>query len=170
MATATRTRSSSSSTTHSDLAKVVDRTALIENMLNQVITNYCAPQRDVYEFFWPVMLDSSVMSIGSKVRVTLVIAQRLGLKISQKALHNVMTLRNAFAHHGITDHAVVTFGRRKKDTRVHYELQIFANSGKLVRKTREVALAEFDAAYTEAKEALRKLLVAIPGLPPKDAA
>jgi hypothetical protein len=94
-----------------DLERIVARTALIENMLNQVVMNYCAPRKDLHSFFWDVLLDSSVMPIGSKVKVAMAVSQKLRQKLDRNALHKVMSLRNAFAHHSIESHPVIVVKR-----------------------------------------------------------
>jgi hypothetical protein len=138
----------------SDLIHVVDRTALIENILNQVIEAFCEPRRDPYLFFWNVVLDSSIMPLGSKVKIASAIAQELDIKIEQDALHKVMSLRNAFAHHKTGSHPIVAVGNSDADSEMHFQLQVLSNSGKLSRKRREDALAEFDEAFRLAKDSL----------------
>ena len=145
----------------SDLVHVVDRTALIENILNQVIEAFCEPRQEPFMFFWNVILDSSIMPMGSKVKVATAIAQELDVTIEQNAIHTVMALRNAFAHHDTGSHPVIVAGKSEKDSKVHYELQILSNSGKLSRKRREDALAEFDAAFALAKKSLVAILATI---------
>jgi hypothetical protein len=153
-----------------DLALVIDRTALIENMLNQVIEGFCAPQKRAFPFFWNVVLDSSIMPLGSKVKVAMAIAQELRVKLDQNALHSVISLRNAFAHHGIGSHPVCSVGMTPEEDRVHYELQVVANSGKVSRMRREAALASFNSSYQDARESLASLLKAIKGRNAPDAA
>lgn len=52
--------------TDRDLVDVINRTALIENILNQVIEAFCEPRQEPFMFFWNVILDSSIMPMGSK--------------------------------------------------------------------------------------------------------
>lgn len=146
---------------HSNLVHVVDRAALIENILNQVIEDFCEPRKDPFMFFWNVILDSSIMPMGSKVKVVSAIAQVLDFKLEQDALHKVMALRNAFAHHKTGSHPVISVGKAEEDSKIHYELQVLSNSGKLSRKRREDALSEFNAAFLAAKESLVALKACI---------
>ena len=145
----------------SDLVHVVDRAALIENILNQVIEDFCEPRKEPFMFFWNVILDSSIMPMGSKVKVAAAIAQELDFKLEQEALHRVMALRNAFAHHKTGSHPVISAGKTEEDSRVRYELQVLSTSGKLARKPREDALSEFNTAFRTAKESLVALKAAI---------
>ncbi|MHB1331681.1 MAG: hypothetical protein ACYCY1_03730 [Sulfuriferula sp.] len=138
----------------SDLVHVVNRAALIENILNQVIEDFCEPRKEPFMFFWNVILDSSIMPMGSKVKVAAVIAQELDFKLEQDALHKVMALRNAFAHHKTGSHPVISVGRTEEDSKVHYQLQVLSNAGKLSRKRREDALSEFNTAFVVAMESL----------------
>lgn len=146
---------------HSDLVHVVDHTALIENILNQVIEDFCEPRQERFMFFWNVILDSSVMPMGSKVRVAAAIAQELDFKLDQNALHKVMALRNAFAHQKTSSHPVISASQADEESKIHYELQVLSNAGKLSRKRREEALSEFNAAFSVAKGNLVALKASI---------
>lgn len=42
---------------------VIDRTALIENIINQIIEAFCQPRKEPFMFFWNVILDSSNLAI-----------------------------------------------------------------------------------------------------------
>ena len=77
------------------LARVVDRTALIENILNQVLEAYCRPRDEASRFFWNVLLDSSILPLGSKVKVAMAISQELATALNQQSLHKLVSLRNA---------------------------------------------------------------------------
>ncbi len=137
-----------------DVALIVDRMALIENMLNQVIEKFCSPRREAFSFFWEVVLDSSIMPVGSKVKAAMAIAQELDVKLDGDALHKLVALRNAFAHHGIDSHPTVFVGKTPQDDQAHYMLHIISNSGKISRKRRVDALDEFNSAYGIAKQSL----------------
>jgi hypothetical protein len=144
-----------------DLERIVVRTALIENMLNQVVTNYCAPRKDLYHFFWDVLLDTSVMPMGSKVKVAMAVAEKLRFKLNRNALHKVLSIRNAFAHHTTDSHPVFEVARAPQRGTVRYELQVLDNDGKLTRTPRPQAVEQFDAAYELAKDSLRGLVETI---------
>jgi len=140
--------------TDGDLLHVIDRTALIENILNQIIEVFCEPRQEPFMFFWNVILDSSIMPMGSKVKVVAAIAQEMNVKLDQKSIHGVMALRNAFAHHPLDSHPVVTVGKTPAEDESHFQLQILSNSGKLSRKRRKDALDEFNSSYKLAKASL----------------
>ena len=144
-----------------DLIHVVDRTALIENILNQIIEAFCEPRKDRFMFFWNVILDTSIMPTGSKVKVASAIAQEMDTKIEQNALHTVMSLRNAFAHNQTDSHPVLVVGKTQEEDEMHFQFQILSNSGKLSHKRRKDALEEFNSAYTIAKASLLDLLEVI---------
>ena len=144
-----------------DVTLVIDRTALVENILNQVIESFCEPSERASLFFWEVLLDSSIMQMGSKSKIAMAIAQQLHFKLDQDAIHSVMSLRNAFAHHDISSHPVLVVRAPPEVSKFHFELQIISNSGKVSRKRRDVALSEFNASFQLAKESLVALLDAI---------
>ena len=140
-----------------DVSKVISRTALIENLLNQIILKYSSPRKEAFQFFWDVLLDSSIMPLGSKVKVVMAITQNLGGKLNSTPIHKVISLRNAFAHHDINAHATIAVGKTPEEDESYYMLQIITQSGKVDRKRREDALEEFNINYKLAKEALVKL-------------
>lgn len=141
-----------------DVVDVINRTALIENLLNQVIEQYCAPRSDRFAFFWDVVLDSSIMPIGSKAKVAMAVAQCLDVRINKDAVHDVMALRNAFAHHQTGAHPVFVVGKTEAEDSTHFELQIISSSGRITRTNRDDAYAKFNAAYEAAKVALVALI------------
>lgn len=147
--------------TDADLEQVIDKTALIENILNQVIETYLGPRNEVRQFLWDILLDSSILPLGSKVKVAIAIAQKLRVKFDQSALHSVVSLRNAFAHHATNAHPVIKVGKTPDTDQLHYTLQVIRNSGRVIQKRREEALSEFSASYAKAKESLLSLLDAL---------
>jgi hypothetical protein len=120
------------------LIEVINRTGYIENLLDQVIEKYCSPQKDRVTFFWDVVLDGAIMSVGSKVKVAMAVSQKLEFKLNQDAIHKVMALRNAFAHHQTTSHPVWVVGRTEEEGSAHYQLKVISNSGRLSHKKREM--------------------------------
>lgn len=137
-----------------DLVAVVDRTALIENILNQVITDYCAPRKEAWEFMWSVVLDTSVMPLGAKAKVVMAIAQELEFKLKKEPLHRIIALRNAFAHHATNAHPVFIVGKTPEEDRSHLEFWVLESSGKIQKLKRHQAFDEFNEQYRIAKESL----------------
>ena len=129
--------------------------------MNQIIEAFCEPRKDRFMFFWNVILDTSIMPTGSKVKVASAIAQEMDTKIEQNALHTVMSLRNAFAHNQTDSHPVLVVGKTQEEDEMHFQFQILSNSGKLSHKRRKDALEEFNSAYTIAKASLLALLEVI---------
>jgi hypothetical protein len=148
--------------TDAALEQVIDRTALIENMLNQVIDAYLMPRKEAEQFLWDILLDSSILQLGAKVKVVMAISQELGAELDNTSLHRLVSLRNAFAHHATNAHPVITVGKTPDTDRLHYTLQVISNSGRVSRTRREEALTEFNDLYAKTRESLRAFLSAIP--------
>jgi hypothetical protein len=140
------------------LARVVDGTALIENILNQVLGAYFGPRDEAKRFFWDVLLDSSILPLGAKVKVAMAISQQVETALDQQSLHKLVALRNAFAHHATDAHPVFIVGKTPDRDRLEHRLQVISNSGKLSQTSREDGLAEFDVCYDRAKSSLLALL------------
>jgi len=79
-----------------DLTRVVNRTALIESLMGQVISNYLAPREEALFFMSEIMLNTSIMSLGSKAKVVMAVAQSLDFKLDKNSLLRIISLRNAF--------------------------------------------------------------------------
>ncbi len=144
-----------------DLSRVIDRTSLIENILDQIISNYILPSEKTKDFFWDVVLDSSIISLGSKLKLVKVIAFKLHIKLKQNDLHTVISYRNAFAHHDIQSHPRGIVNRGAEDCETTFNLHIIRNSGKTELINRKDAIIEFDTCFFKAKESLLELNDAI---------
>ena len=144
-----------------DVSQIISRTALIENILNKVIHAHTKPRKDAFEFFWNVLLDCSVMPLGSKVKVAMAISQEYKFKLDKNALHNVISYRNAFAHHDVDAHPVYVVEKTPDEDKLQHMLQIMKSSGAIERKCRKEALDEFNKYYSLAKESLVTLLKVI---------
>jgi hypothetical protein len=137
-----------------DVVDVIDRTALIENVLNQIIAGYCAPRRAAEEFMWSVVLDSSVMPLGAKIKVALAVAHEMEFKLNRDALHKVVALRNAFAHHATIAYPAINVRLNPEQTTTHFELWVLEGSGKIARLKRHEAFADFNRAYRAARQSV----------------
>lgn len=111
--------------------------------------------------FWQVVLDSSIMSLGAKVRVAMAVSHRVGVKLESDPLHKLLSYRNAFAHHATDAHPVVCVNRDPEQDEAHYCLHVISGSGQIREIRRDVALADFDKCYALARKALLELLDAI---------
>lgn len=142
----------------SDITDVVNSTAHIENLLDQIITNFTCPRKGAHSFFWQIMLDGSILSLGAKIKVVMAISQECGCKIDQNSLHSVISYRNAFAHQRTVSNPAEVNGARPHENGHHYMLQIITNSGKTEMKNRSEALDVFNEAFMQAKASLKLLL------------
>lgn len=140
-----------------DLVIVINRAAHIENLLNQIISNFCAPRPEATMFMWTVVLDTSVMSLNSKLRVVKAIARELGFKLENDSLIKVILLRNSFAHHSTDSHPVVVFGRNDEDTYSYSQFCTLDNNGVLLTSKRHEAFEKFNNSFQIAKKSLIEL-------------
>jgi hypothetical protein len=140
-----------------DVVDVIDHAALVENILNQIIVDYCAPRQGAFEFMWSVVLDTSVMSFGGKVKVVMAVAHEMHFKLNRDAVHKVMALRNAFAHHASHAHPVLVVGRKPEESTSNRQLWVLEGSGRISRIKRDEAVSEFNVAYRAARDSLVQL-------------
>ena len=152
----------SRSVTKPDVVEVIDRTASIENILNQVIVGYCRPRKEAWEFMWSVVLDTSIMPLGAKVKVAMAASQEMRVKLDRDALLSVISLRNAFAHHASYAHPVLVVAANEYEEPTSYnQLWVLGSEGKIRRVKRQEALTEFSKSYVKAKKSLVALNDAI---------
>ena len=140
-----------------DVIGVIDRAALIENIINQIIVGYSKPRKDAWEFMWSNVLDTSVMSLGAKVKVVMAVAREMGFDLEKNALHRVIALRNAFAHHASDAHPVLAVGRTPREDTSYFQFWALEGSGKISRIKRHEAFTEFNSSYCKAQDSLVQL-------------
>jgi hypothetical protein len=150
-------------TANDDIIHVIDRTALIENLLNQAIERYCSPRKEAFPLFWNVILDSSIIELGAKIKVAMAIAQETGFKLKDDPLHKVISYRNAFAHHTVDAHPVLLVAKDSENDEIRFMLHTISNSGRINRISRDDALKEFDTYYDQAKQSLIEFCKVIAG-------
>jgi hypothetical protein len=140
-----------------DVVEVIDRSASIENIINQIIVGYCKPRKDAWEFMWSVMLDTSVMALGAKIKVVMAISHEMSFSLEKNAVHRVIALRNAFAHHASNAHPVLAVGKTPEEDTSYLQFWVLESSGKISRVKRHEAFDEFNAAYCKARDSLVQL-------------
>lgn len=135
---------------------VIDRFNYIESILTEIITIYINPPSDRHNLLKSVILNTSIVSFASKVKIFChmnAIEQWIDLK--KDSLHRLMQIRNQFAHSGaqwlIAD----------KDTGECHTcimLESVSGSGKLERVDSKEALDEFTQLVVELKDKLHVVL------------
>lgn len=140
-----------------DVVDVIDRVAHIENVINQVIVGYCKPRKKAWEFMWSIVLDTSVMPLGAKVKVVMAVSHEMGFTLDKNSLHRVIALRNAFAHHASNAHPVFVVGRTPEENTSHLQFLVLESSGKVSRIKRHEAFSEFESVYRAARDSVVQL-------------
>lgn len=140
-----------------DLVKVVNRASLIENLMDQVISEYCAPREHARFFMSEIILNTSVMTLGAKAKVVMAVAQTLDFKIDKDAILQVISLRNAFAHHATNANPVVVFSGKPEENYSYLSFWLLNSSGEIEMVKRHEAFEKFNAVYSLARESLKNL-------------
>jgi hypothetical protein len=139
-----------------DVAKVIDRTDIIENIIDQIITTFVSPRIEIYTFFRIVVLNQSIISLGGKVKLVKLIAKDIGFNLEEQPLHMILKYRNAFAHHSLQSHPTLIVGKIPEEDKSDYQLVVMTNS-KVERESRQSALKKFNENYILAKSTLIEL-------------
>lgn len=141
-----------------DLVQVINRAGFIENLFNQIISEYCSPREHAWYFMWSVILDTSVMPLGAKLKVVMAVAHELNYKLPREALMKVIQFRNSFAHNITNAHPVMIVKRGAEAASQYNEFHTLDNNGVLKITKRHEALALFDKSYNNSKKELIGLL------------
>jgi hypothetical protein len=144
-----------------DLVVVVNRSAFIENIMNQIISDFCAPRKEASLFMWSVILDTSVMPLGAKAKVVAAIAYALGFEFDRNPLHRIIAIRNAFAHNATDAHATLMVHPNPEDDYIYHQFWVLGSTGEIKMEKRHEAFDEFQAVYAAARQSLLDLRNAV---------
>ena len=95
--------------------------------------------------------------VGRKGKVVMAVSHEMGFNLEKNALHRVIALRNAFAHHASDAHPVLAVGPTPEEDTSYLQFWVLEGSGKISRVKRHEAFAEFNAAYQKARDSLVQL-------------
>lgn len=140
-----------------DLVAVINRADHIENLFNQIISDYIGPRQEAWAFMWHVVLDTSVMTLGAKQKVVMAIAHEMGVKLEKNSLMMVIQLRNSFAHHRTNAHPIYVVGKTPEEDRLYSQFYTLDTNGVLNKRKRHDAFEDFTKYYRIAKVALVEL-------------
>lgn len=143
-----------------DLIFIIDRFNYIEGCLNSIICNYISPQNDKSNFVQSILLNTAIVSFGSKLKLFFHInAVEEWVDIKKDNLHRLLHIRNQFAHTGkdvITVNLDTETGECESESCLM--LESVSGTGKLVEVDSETALHEFTQLYVEIREKLHLAL------------
>lgn len=140
-----------------DLVSVINRADHIENLFNQIISDYISPREDSWAFMWHVVLDTSVMTLAAKQKVVMAIAHEMGVNLEKNPLIMVIQLRNSFAHHRTNAHPMLMVGKTPEEDKMYSQLYTLDSNGILNRRRRHEAFEDFTKYYKIANAALLEL-------------
>jgi hypothetical protein len=140
-----------------DLVAVINRADHIENLFNQIISDYIGPREETWTFMWHVLLDTSVMTLGAKQKAVMAIAHEMGIKLEKNPLMMVIQLRNSFAHHRTNAHPIYVVGKTPEEDRMYSQFYTLDSNGVLNKRRRHEAFEDFIKYYRIAKAALLEL-------------
>ena len=129
------------------IGDVVEKTKSVEYYLNCIIGNYISPTRT--GFFDNVILNGSIVDFGKKIKVIKTICEAEGIEFDFKNLHELMNIRNLFAH----ESTYVEFPNGE----MLVKMDQLKNDGKYIESTFNDKYNEFVKLYTEEIKNIMKL-------------
>ncbi|MER3330028.1 MAG: hypothetical protein RIF34_10660 [Candidatus Kapaibacterium sp.] len=135
--------------------RIIDRFVLIESDLNYLLTNHFNPSNDL-EGFKKIMLNSSILTYGSKVKLLFslgVIENKL-----KEQLYQLGNIRNAFAHLSVKHSVSVNYFPASNTSEIDQSatIEVLHANGNLAKKDAYQWAKDFTAIE---KSALKKLKI-----------
>lgn len=134
---------------------VVEQFNEIENMVNTIIFDYITPTIDAEQFVKTYLLDNSILSFASKIKLLQVIARNIKAKaIDRNKLHRLMAIRNAFAHNQVA-HRIDIEHVENELPDIYYYIESIKGNGEMERFKRDNVFAEFGPLHNDLKQELQ---------------
>lgn len=142
------------------IGRVVELCNQIELYMTAIIEAYVAVPADRESFLRTCLLNSAIISFGSKIKLVLAINERTSLVgLDDEAIRKVGNLRNAFAHNDLIS------GIRVKDSSIQASdpvvtvvVESIKANGQMRTITRDQAFEDFMNAQAKAESCLREML------------
>jgi len=149
------------SQTNREIAFVIDKTNYIEHTLKSILTKYIAARNDLTTFVNDILLHSSIVGLGQKIKLLhYIIDRERWPKIDVNHFHTVLNIRNAFAHSDtVTQHFVVNLRKNGPSgvTDAFQLLHTISSSGDYRKVKRRDALDEFTQSFVIVRDYLHDL-------------
>ena len=138
--------------------RIIDQCNELEDLMKAVIEAYVAPSEESAGFFRACLLNNSIVSLGSKIKLIQVInKQRSLIKLDQNQLHRLIAIRNAFAHNDLR--TGLRFKVQDRDALIQYVvMESIKGDGSIQKVTRDEAAKEFAQVHKDVKSGLKAML------------
>lgn len=142
------------------IGRVVELCNQIELYMTAIIEAYVDSPADKQQFLRSFVLNSSVVSFASKIKVVLAIFERTSDgTLDSEAIRKVGQLRNAFAHNDLVSGIRTPDPTEQNpDPPVTVVVESITSSGKMQTITRDQAFRDFMDAHTKAELCLKQML------------
>jgi hypothetical protein len=144
-----------------ELAFVIDRTNYIEFTLKSILTKYIAAGDDRRTFVNDILLHSSIIGFGQKIKLLhYIIDREKWPKIDVNHFHTVLNIRNAFAHSDTVNQHIHINLRNDGTSEVVDIFQLLdtiSSSGKYRKVKRKDALDEFTQSFVAVRDYLHNI-------------
>ena len=145
------------------IATVIDRTNYLEYLMSGILGKCLSPANPHYEYLLERVLHNSVTSFGAKVTVLMALLEKNRWKDLHKCagiIHEVLRLRNAFAHTPTNLRRIMSIIYPDGTSKVVSSQMIIESksSNTLKSITRAEGVIQFNHAYEKAKMVLEDII------------
>lgn len=84
-----------------NIGKIIHEAGKIENLLDEIISEYFISDLNLESFFRKTILNAS-LEFSKKVKIVSQIAKKEDLEFNSGPFHRIMAIRNAFAHNDLS--------------------------------------------------------------------
>lgn len=138
--------------------EIINKSIKVEDLINLILCKYFKPANKI--IFLSIVLNSSVMSFGAKLKVLSAIG--LEKKMFEKLL-KISSIRNSFAHTNDTDDYTLLFRENvEHDSNSIKVLRVMNSQGHLKSKRIDQLHTEFNELFLEVELALQALYIQLP--------
>jgi len=143
---------------------IVERFCELERTVNELLFCFIGPYTDAEDLIRLHLLDNSILSFASKIKLLQVIDRLKGTShINRDELHRLLAIRNAFAHNVVGRNIEVEYvPSGLADT--YFYIESIKGNGALLRVKRDDAYGEFLALCDSAAVRLAALHAAVRGV------
>ena len=129
----------------------------IELLATEIISLYISPQASAVQFLDKKLLNNSIVSFGSKIKLLLSIAESCNYKgLDRDKLHRMLALRNAIAHND-QNYKFHIPEDPEEDCQQYFVVEYFKSNGSVEEITKSKVYSEILSLHQDLEKSLREL-------------
>jgi hypothetical protein len=134
---------------HKQLSEVVSKTNYLESKINNIILKYLDLKPEREHFADWILFNNSILNLSAKIKLLCYISNAVGYEINAHGFHNLLQIRNAFAHTDFNSDLYLEIGENGEIIGSFSSIKSIKSDGKLDIKNRNEAYQDFSILFDE---------------------